>query len=218
MVANAASLIKLSHPKYVSLIYSSTFPQGIQVYINILFRFEPADCFCNKLITVQRWILEPHNIWDGTICNNGKRLKPVKYYREVLHLNMTGFMDLSLTSNTYTNAKIRIYPVGIYLLKGNNENYRTRCEICSKLKKKTPERPHWIEDINKHWRRSCLSIVNFEKILHLFLVFILEFRNCCRLSLPAEIKVQTSKNYETCNYRCKLCHINQMDQTATRKD
>ena len=132
VVANTASLIKLSHPKNVSLIYSSTFPQGIQVYINILFRFEPADCFCNKLITVQRWIQEPHNIWDGTVCNNGKRLKAVKYYCEVLHLNMTGFMDLSLTSNMYTNAKTRIYPVGISLLKGNNENYRTRCGICSK--------------------------------------------------------------------------------------
>ena len=29
----------------------------------------------------------------------------------------------------YTNAKIRIYPVGIYLLKVNNENSKTRCVI-----------------------------------------------------------------------------------------
>ena len=26
----------------------------------------------------------------------------------------------------YTNAKIKIYPEGIYLLKVNNENFRTR--------------------------------------------------------------------------------------------
>ena len=36
----------------------------------------------------------------------------------------------------YTNAKIRMYPVGIYLLEVNNENSRTRCVICSKLIKK----------------------------------------------------------------------------------
>ena len=35
-----------------------------------------------------------------------------------------------------TNAKIKIYPAGIYLLKVNNENGRTRCVICSKLTKK----------------------------------------------------------------------------------
>ena len=31
-------------------------------------------------------------------------------------------------------------PTGIYLLKVNNRNTRTRCEICSKLTIKTPER------------------------------------------------------------------------------
>ena len=41
---------------------------------------------------------------------------------------------------------------------------------------------------------------------------------CCALGLPAEIKVQTSKNYETCKGRCKLCHINQTDQTTTWKE
>ena len=32
------------------------------------------------------------------------------------------------------------FSVGIYLLKVNNRNTRTRCEICSKLTIKTPER------------------------------------------------------------------------------
>ena len=36
----------------------------------------------------------------------------------------------------YTNAKMRIYPVGINLLKVNNENSRTMFIICSKLTKK----------------------------------------------------------------------------------
>ena len=50
---------------------------------------------------------------------------------------------------------LRLYPASIYLLKVNNRNTRTRCEICSKLTIKTPERRH-----------------NFELISHLVLVFV----------------------------------------------
>ena len=46
-------------------------------------------------------------------------------------------------------------PVGIYLLKVNNRNTRTRCEICSKLTIKIPEQRQ-----NRH-------------ISHLVLVFLL---------------------------------------------
>ena len=44
-------------------------------------------------------------------------------------------------------------------------NTRTRCEICSKLTLKTPER--------RQWCRSGVFIVTFEHILHLVLVFLL---------------------------------------------
>ena len=57
------------------------------------------------------------------------------------------------------------YPAGIYLLKVNNRNTRTRCEICSKLTIKIAER--------RHWRRSGIFIVDFEHISHLVLVFLL---------------------------------------------
>ena len=50
-------------------------------------------------------------------------------------------------------------PAGIYLFKVNYRNTRTRCEICSKLTIKTPERHQWC--------RSGVFIVNFEHILHL---------------------------------------------------
>ena len=40
--------------------------------------------------------------------------------------------------------------------KSNSRNTRKRCEICSKLTMKTPER--------HHWRRSCVFIGNFENI------------------------------------------------------
>ena len=35
---------------------------------------------------------------------------------------------------------LKPFPAGIYLLKVNNRNTRTKCEICSKLTIKTPER------------------------------------------------------------------------------
>ena len=46
--------------------------------------------------------------------------------------------------------------------KVNNRNTRTRFEICSKLKIKTPER-----------RRTGVFIVNFEHISHVVPVFLL---------------------------------------------
>ena len=51
---------------------------------------------------------------------------------------------------------------GIYLFKANNRNITTKCETCSELTIKTPER--------RHWRHSGVFIVNFEHILHLALM------------------------------------------------
>ena len=53
----------------------------------------------------------------------------------------------------------------IYLLKVNSRDTRTRCEICSKLTIKTPER--------RQWRRYDAFIVNSEHVSHLVLVFLL---------------------------------------------
>ena len=57
-------------------------------------------------------------------------------------------------------------PAGIYLLKVNTRNTRARCEICSELTIKTPERLQW---------RFFFGVftVNFEDISHLVLVFLL---------------------------------------------
>ena len=62
--------------------------------------------------------------------------------------------------------RIYIYPAGNYMFKVNNRNTRTRCETCSKLTIKTPERRHW-----RH--RYGVFIVNLKHILHFFLVFLL---------------------------------------------
>ena len=57
----------------------------------------------------------------------------------------------------------------IYLLKFYHRNTRTRCEICSELMIKTPER--------RQCRRSSVFIFNFEDIAHLPLVFLLSTLN-----------------------------------------
>ena len=66
-------------------------------------------------------------------------------------------------------------PTGNYMFKVNNRNPRTRCEICSKLTIKTPER--------RQWRRSGVVIVNFERIspLPVFLLLTLSEQ------MPAEL-------------------------------
>ena len=51
----------------------------------------------------------------------------------------------------YTERKVFALPANIYLLKVNNRNTRKRCEICSKLTIKTPER--------RQWRRSSLLLI-----------------------------------------------------------
>ena len=56
-------------------------------------------------------------------------------------------------------------PVGMYMFKVSKRITRTRCEICSKLTLKIPER--------RHWCRSSVFIVNFEHTLRLVLVFLL---------------------------------------------
>ena len=45
------------------------------------------------------------------------------------------------------------------MFKVNNRNTRIKCEICSKLTIKTPER--------RQWRRYGVIIINFEHISHL---------------------------------------------------
>ena len=49
-------------------------------------------------------------------------------------------------------------PAGIYLLKVNNRNTKTRFEICSELTIKTLER--------RQWRRFAIFIINSKYISH----------------------------------------------------
>ena len=60
---------------------------------------------------------------------------------------------------------MNIYPDRNYMFKVNNRNTRTRCEICSELTIKRPER--------RQWCHYDVFIVNFEHISHPVLVFLL---------------------------------------------
>ena len=70
------------------------------------------------------------------------------------------------------------YSAGIYLLKVNNRYTRTKCETCSKLTIKTPERRQW---------RSGVFIVNFEHTSHLVLEFLLLTLN---IQLPDGVRTK----------------------------
>ena len=60
---------------------------------------------------------------------------------------------------------IKHIPAGNYVFKVNTRNIRTRCEICSKLTGKVPQR--------RQWCRCDIFIINFKHILRLALVFLL---------------------------------------------
>ena len=47
-------------------------------------------------------------------------------------------------------------PAGIYLLKVNNRNTRTRCEICSRLTIQTPEQCQWCRSLLSLFLSACL--------------------------------------------------------------
>ena len=89
-------------------------------------------------------------------------IKTVNYFCKVFRFRCLAVFWICLC-NLFQNI-LQWYPVGIYLLRLNNKNTRTRCEICSKLTRKTPER--------RHWRRSGVFIFNSEQISHLVLVFL----------------------------------------------
>ena len=65
------------------------------------------------------------------------------------------------------------YPAGIYLLKADKRNTKTRCEICSKLPIKTLERRYWHHSVSDAIDIILAFTVNFEHSLHLPLLFLL---------------------------------------------
>ena len=74
------------------------------------------------------------------------KLKICKFVVTIENKNKLSFLGKFSTNEklflvfTFTKSN---FPVGIYLLKVNNRNTRSRNEICSKLTVKIPKRRHW---------------------------------------------------------------------------
>ena len=108
------------------------------------------------------WISSHHVKHEKRKNLNGKR-KPVQgqpyrvgyvlqnLFRQDHWQRSTGRVTCQHLTKAYLRPYQASIPTGIYLLKVNNINTKTRCEICSKLTIKTPERRY-------------VFIVNFEHI------------------------------------------------------
>ena len=106
----------------------------------------------------------------STMISRIKKYFDFKWTFSTMISRMKKYFDIS----TDVMCKLYSHPAGIYLFKVNNRNTRTRCEIYPELTIKTPER--------RQWRRSGVSIVNFELLSHLALVVLLLIMNCnCQL-------------------------------------
>ena len=101
-----------------------------------------------------------------TKCNNSNTkkktaAKPFKWCMAVLFHNSIFLRSNLLCSIFLANVLIlcplqktgKPNPTGNYMFKVNNKNSRRRCEICSELTTKTPERRHW----------RFVNFVNFEQ-------------------------------------------------------
>ena len=60
-----------------------------------------------------------------------------------LFLNYGGIFFKDPFSVSSVEWKTLLIPASNYMIKVNNRNTRARCEICSKLTIRTPERRHW---------------------------------------------------------------------------
>ena len=98
------------------------------------------SCYDRAVVSLLAWVfVAASHVFD-------KRCSPEKYYRRWC----SPFLD-ETTKLTFTYSKSTI-------------ETRKRCEICSELTIKTPER--------RHWCRSSVFIVNFEHISHFFVMFL----------------------------------------------
>ena len=90
------------------------------------------------------------------------------------------------------------------MFKVNNRSTRTRCEICSKLIIKTPERHLW-----------CFFIVNFEHISHLVLMFLGLFFEQVNADYHFEGPKGNNGNTKT---RCEICSKLAMKTSERRQN
>ena len=109
---------------------------------NIPSLFTFTDCLIFNIFfafSEDKWYKKKFDIAFDEMSGNGKLDKVIKEPPDessnpFLALTHGKVIRFSYVKKNYP------FPAGIYLLKVNNRNTRTRCEICSKLTIKTPER------------------------------------------------------------------------------
>ena len=107
-----------------------------------------ATLALNGLTLRARTLLK--NLWR----NSGNFVVLVCWQHETKTFRRQKSTVALFTQNLVSNG-MSLLPAGNYMFKVNNRNTRTRCEICSKLTIKIPERRQW---------RHSVSIVNFEQV------------------------------------------------------
>ena len=123
--------------------------------------------FRNKSIIFLAWSLnylcyrkslEASDVWKTVFASFDQNTSCIQYFMLFLKSPQCGGLKQWIQKKD--KSWIPGTPGNIYLLKVNHRNTWKRCETCSKLIIKTPER--------RHWRRPGVLIVNFEHISHLF--------------------------------------------------
>ena len=92
---------------------------------------------CLHLASSKSFFKVMHVFLENT-CSNKFRRNP--QYCNALFMSLQA---LSVHFVIQQRCICHPFPVGIYMFKINNRNTRRRCEICSKLTIKTPERRQW---------------------------------------------------------------------------
>ena len=162
------------HISYAFLAFNGQYLE-IPLYLSGKFRFksiskiiiDSAEICSNQTKAPERPISGPSNIYDGPFSQNNW-VKAVNYFckkssmvdvwrsSKICHVFLVSYSSLHLLYSFQAN---------IYLLKVTNWNIGKRCEICSELAIKIPER--------RQWRCYGFFIVNFKHVTHLFLVFLM---------------------------------------------
>ena len=101
------------------------------------------SCDFEKCCAISIYSIE---IWVGFInLRTEARNNLAIFLRDAQHLKDIYILLWPWSCSAWYPLKGAItFPIGIYLLKVNNRNTRTRCKICSKLPIKIPERRHWL--------------------------------------------------------------------------
>ena len=111
------------------------------------------------------WLNLINNRWR--CCSSSSSLSLLRSRCDMMSKNSANIFSKMYRTQRQTSKWYEWYqiPADIYLLRVNNRNNRIMCQIGSMLTMKTPE---WFQ--LWHQKDSSL-IVNFEKILHIVLVF-----------------------------------------------